>query len=64
MCRNGNTQFFKNGRKMTGESGTLTFPAGETRKFLALPPRRFIDFTALEIIGAPFSLWWQARLSR
>ena len=32
--------------------------------FLALPPIPFIGFTALEIIGAPFFIWWQARLAR
>jgi hypothetical protein len=32
--------------------------------FLALPPLPFIGFTALEIIGAPFFIVWQARLSR
>jgi hypothetical protein len=32
MYRNGNNRFFKNGGKMTGESGTLTFQTGETRK--------------------------------
>jgi hypothetical protein len=32
--------------------------------FLALPPLPFIGFTVLEIIGAPFFVWWQARLSR
>ena len=28
--------------------------------FLAFPPIPFIGFTALEIIGAPFFIWWQA----
>ena len=32
--------------------------------FLALPPIPFIGFTALEIIGAPFFIWWQAHLGR
>jgi hypothetical protein len=32
--------------------------------FLALPPIPFIGFTALEIIGAPFFIWWQAQLAR
>ena len=32
--------------------------------FLALPPLPFIGFTALEIIGAPLFIWWQARLPR
>jgi Domain of unknown function (DUF4345) len=32
--------------------------------FLGLPPLPFIGFTALEIIGAPLFIWWQARLSR
>ena len=32
--------------------------------FLALPPLPFIGFTVLEIIGAPFFIWWQARLPR
>jgi uncharacterized protein YjeT (DUF2065 family) len=32
--------------------------------FLALPPLPFIGFTALETIGAPLFIWWQAHLSR
>jgi hypothetical protein len=32
--------------------------------FLGWPPLPFIGFTALEIIGAPFFIWWQARLNR
>jgi hypothetical protein len=32
--------------------------------FLGAPPLPFIGFTALEIIGAPFFIWWQARLER
>jgi hypothetical protein len=32
--------------------------------FLAPPPLPFIGFTALEIIGAPFFIWWQSRLTR
>jgi hypothetical protein len=32
--------------------------------FLALPPLPFIGFTALEIIGAPLFIWWQAQLVR
>jgi hypothetical protein len=32
--------------------------------FLGLPPLPFIAFTALEIIGAPFFIWWQARVAR
>ena len=32
--------------------------------FLALPPLPFIGFTVLEIVGAPFFIWWQARLAR
>ena len=32
--------------------------------FLGWPPPPFIGFTALEIIGAPFFIWWQARLAR
>ena len=32
--------------------------------FLALPPIPFIGFTILEIVGAPFFVWWQARLAR
>ena len=32
--------------------------------FLALPPLPFIGFTVLEIIGAPFFIWWQAQLPR
>ena len=31
---------------------------------LGWPPLPFIGFTALEIIGAPFFIWWQARLAR
>jgi uncharacterized protein YjeT (DUF2065 family) len=30
--------------------------------FLGWPPLPFVGFTALEIIGAPFFIWWQARL--
>ena len=30
--------------------------------FLAPPPLPFIGFTALEIVGAPLFIWWQARL--
>ena len=32
--------------------------------FLGWPPLPFVGFTALEIIGAPFFIWWQARLER
>jgi hypothetical protein len=32
--------------------------------FLALPPIAFIGFTLLEIVGAPFFVWWQARVAR
>jgi hypothetical protein len=32
--------------------------------FLAPPPLPFIGFTALEIIGAPLFIWWQARLAK
>jgi len=32
--------------------------------FPAPPPLPFIGFTALEIIGAPFFIWWQARLRK
>jgi hypothetical protein len=32
--------------------------------YIGLPPLPFIGFTALEIIGAPFFILWQARLSR
>ncbi|SHL11143.1 protein of unknown function [Bradyrhizobium lablabi] len=32
--------------------------------FVGVPPLPFIAFTALEIIGAPFFIWWQARLAR
>ena len=32
--------------------------------FLALPPLPFVGFTILEIVGAPFFIWWQARLAR
>jgi hypothetical protein len=28
------------------------------------PPLPFVGFTAPEIIGAPFFIWWQARLER
>ena len=31
---------------------------------LALPPLPFIGFTILEIVGAPFFIWWQARLPK
>lgn len=32
--------------------------------FLAAPPLPFVGFTVLEIVGAPFFIWWQARLAR
>src|SRR5258708_6338293 len=32
--------------------------------FVALPPLPFIGFTVLEIVGAPFFIWWQARLAK
>ncbi len=32
--------------------------------FLALPPVPFIAFTALEILGAPLFIAWQARVTR
>jgi uncharacterized protein YjeT (DUF2065 family) len=32
--------------------------------FLGWPPLPFVGFTALEIVGAPFFIWWQARLER
>jgi hypothetical protein len=32
--------------------------------FVALPPLPFVGFTVLEIVGAPFFIWWQARLPR
>jgi hypothetical protein len=32
--------------------------------FLALPPLPFIGFTVLEIVGAPFFIWWQGRLAK
>jgi Domain of unknown function (DUF4345) len=32
--------------------------------FLALPPLPFVGFTALEIVGAPLFVWWQAQLAR
>jgi len=32
--------------------------------FVALPPLPFVGFTALEIIGAPLFIWWQARVAR
>jgi uncharacterized protein YjeT (DUF2065 family) len=32
--------------------------------FLDAPPLPFVGFTALEIIGPPFFIWWQARLER
>jgi hypothetical protein len=32
--------------------------------FLGWPPLPFVGFTALEIIGAPFFIWWQARSKR
>ena len=32
--------------------------------FLGLPPLPFVGFTVLEIVGAPFFIWWQARLPR
>jgi len=28
------------------------------------PPAPFIAFTVLELAGAPFFIWWQARISR
>ncbi|MFL6691481.1 MAG: DUF4345 domain-containing protein [Ramlibacter sp.] len=32
--------------------------------FVGLPPLPFIGFTALEIVGAPLFVWWQARIAR
>jgi hypothetical protein len=32
--------------------------------FLGLPPLPFVGFTALEIIGAPLFIFWQARLAQ
>jgi Domain of unknown function (DUF4345) len=32
--------------------------------FLALPPLPFIGLIVLEIVGAPFFIWWQARLAK
>jgi hypothetical protein len=31
---------------------------------VGMPPAPFIGFIVLEIIGAPFFIWWQARISR
>ena len=46
----------------------MFFPGGIGRLasmlLLALPPLPFIGFTVLEIVGAPFFIWWQARLAR
>jgi hypothetical protein len=32
--------------------------------FLAVPPLPFIGFTILEIVGAPFFVWWQGLRGR
>jgi Domain of unknown function (DUF4345) len=32
--------------------------------FLAVPPLPFVGFTVLEIVGAPFFIWWQARIAK
>jgi Domain of unknown function (DUF4345) len=46
----------------------MIFPSGIGRLasmlFLPLPPLPFIGFTVLEIVGAPFFIWWQARLAK
>jgi hypothetical protein len=31
---------------------------------MGMPPAPFIGFIVLEIIGAPFFIWWQARIAR
>ena len=31
---------------------------------VAPPPAPFVAFTVLELAGAPFFIWWQARISR
>lgn len=31
---------------------------------LGWPPVAFVAFTAIEIVGAPFFIWWQGRLSK
>ena len=31
---------------------------------LAWPPIPFVAFTAIEIVGAPFFIWWQSRVAR
>jgi hypothetical protein len=31
--------------------------------FVGLPPLPFVGFTALEIVGAPLFVWWQARIA-
>ncbi len=31
---------------------------------LTWPPFAFVAFTALEIVGAPFFIWWQSRVSK
>ena len=31
---------------------------------LAWPPIPFVAFTAIEIVGAPFFIWWQLRVAR
>jgi hypothetical protein len=31
---------------------------------LGRPPVAFVAFTAIEIVGAPFFIWWQARVSK
>lgn len=32
--------------------------------FAGSPPVPFVGFTALEVIGAPLFVWWQARVAR
>ncbi len=31
---------------------------------VAPPPAPFVAFTVLELVGAPFFIWWQARISK
>jgi uncharacterized protein DUF4345 len=31
---------------------------------LEWPPVPFVGFTAIEIVGAPFFIWWQSRVAR
>jgi hypothetical protein len=31
---------------------------------LGWPPIAFVAFSAIEVVGAPFFIWWQSRVAR